>query len=119
MEILKTGVRWIESSKKGYEPTLVTWWVSKPTESAPGHSNRPRDHYRDHRASFDSQSWTPFPAVSDDCNFVWKSRNNLLKKLIPQSLVATASLVLPETLRATIPDEFVRLLQTAKPLSVS
>jgi hypothetical protein len=72
MKILKTWLCRIHPSEKRDEPTFVTWWVGKPTESALGHSNWPRKDDRNHRASCYSQSRTPFPSIPDDGNVARK-----------------------------------------------
>jgi hypothetical protein len=69
VEIMKIRPVRIQSSKQRYEATFVTWRVSEPAESASGHSNWPRNYNRNHRTSFDAQSWTPFPTISDGGNF--------------------------------------------------
>jgi hypothetical protein len=69
VEIVKIRPVRIQSSKQRYEPTFVTWWVSEPAESASGHSNWPRNNNGNHRTSFEAQSWTPFPSISDGGNF--------------------------------------------------
>jgi hypothetical protein len=72
VEIMKIRPVRVQSSKQRYEPTFVSWWIGEPAESASGHSNWPRNYNRNHRTFFDAQSWTPYPAISDDGNVSWK-----------------------------------------------
>ena len=46
----------------------MTWWIGEPTETSTGHSNRSRNYDRNHRTSFDTQSWPPFASISDNGN---------------------------------------------------